>query len=37
MKVLYLSTKRVTQNWTSKVPQWGETLKELEIIYEGRI
>ncbi len=29
MKVLYLSTKRVTQNWTSKVPQWGETLKRI--------
>ena len=37
MKVLYLSTKRVTKNWTATVPGWGETLKELEIIYEGRI
>lgn len=37
MKVLYLSTKKVTKNWTSIQPQWGETLKELEIIFEGRI
>ena len=37
MKVLYLSTKRITKNWTSKQPEWGETLKELEIIYKGRI
>lgn len=37
MKVLYLSTKKVTKNWTSRVPEWGEVLKELEIIYEGRI
>ena len=37
MKVLYLSTKKVTKNWTCKVPEWGETLKELEIIFEGRI
>ena len=37
MKVLYLSTKKVTKNWTSTQPGWGETLKELEIIFEGRI
>lgn len=37
MKVLYLSTKKVTKNWTSRVPEWGETLRELEIMYEGRI
>lgn len=37
MKVLYLSTKKVTKNWTSKVPEWGEVLRELEIIYNGRI
>lgn len=37
MKVLYLSTKKVTKNWTSKVPEWGECLRELEIMYEGRI
>lgn len=36
-KVLYLSTKRITKNWTSKVPEWGECLRELEIMYEGRI
>lgn len=37
MKVLYLSTKKVTKNWTSRVPEWGEALRELEIMYEGRI
>lgn len=37
MKVLYLSTKKVTKNWTSRVPEWGEVLRELEIIYEERI
>lgn len=37
LKVLYLSTKKVTKNWTSRVPEWGEVLKELEIIYENRI
>ena len=36
-KVLYLATKRITKNWTSKVPEWGECLRELEIMYEGRI
>lgn len=37
MKVLYLSTKKVTKNWTSRVPEWGEVLRELELTYEGRI
>ena len=37
MKVLYLSTKKVTKNWMSRVPEWGEVLKELEIIYKDRI
>lgn len=36
-KVLYLCTRRITKNWTSKVPEWGECLRELEIMYEGRI
>lgn len=36
-KVLYLATKRITKNWTSKVPEWGECLRELEIMYDGRI
>lgn len=36
-KVLYLSTRRITKNWTSKVPEWGECLRELEIMYEGRL
>ena len=36
-KVLYLATQRITKNWTSKIPEWGECLKELEIMYEGRI
>ncbi len=36
-KVLYLATKRITKNWTSKVAEWGECLRELEIMYEGRI
>lgn len=36
-KVLYLSTKSITKNWTNKIPEWGETLRELEIMYEGRI
>jgi transposase-like protein len=37
MKVLYLSTLKVTKNWTSILPEWGETLKELELMYEGRL
>ena len=37
MKVLYLSTRKATKNWTSKVPGWGEVLRELEITYKGRI
>ena len=36
-KVLYLATRRITKNWTSKIPEWGECLKELEIMYDGRI
>lgn len=36
-KVLYLATKRITKHWTSKIPEWGECLRELEIMYEGRI
>lgn len=36
-KVLYLATRRITKNWTSKVSEWGECLKELEIMYDGRI
>lgn len=37
MEVLYLSTKKVTKNWNYTQPEWGETLKELGIIFEGRI
>jgi len=37
MKVLYLSTKKVTKNWDYTQPEWGETLKELEILFQGRI
>ena len=33
LKVLYLSTRRITKNWTNKVPEWGECLRELEIMY----
>lgn len=36
-KALYLATRKITKNWTSKVPEWGECLKELEIMYDGRI
>lgn len=36
-KVLYLATRRITKNWNSKVPEWGECLRELEIMYDGRI
>lgn len=37
MKVLYLSTKKVTLNWDSTLPEWGETLKELEFLFEDRL
>lgn len=33
-KVLYLVTRRITKNWTNKVPELGECLR---VIYDGRI
>ena len=36
-KSMYLSTKMITEKWTSRYPNWGVTLSELNIYFPDRI
>lgn len=36
-KSMYLSTQMITEKWTSRYPNWGVTLSELNIYFPDRI
>jgi transposase-like protein len=36
-KSLYLATIDITKKWTSPVPNWGETITQFAITFEGRL
>jgi transposase-like protein len=37
IKLVYLATKRITRKWTSPIQNWGLTVQQLAIKFEGRI
>ena len=37
LKLVYLSTKRIHEKWTSPLQNWGLTIQQLAIKFEGRI
>lgn len=37
MKLIYLATKNIVKKWNSPIPNWGETVQQLSIIFEDRI
>lgn len=37
MKLVYLVTKRIEKKWTSPLPNWGLTVQQLAIRFEGRL
>jgi len=36
-KALFLATLKITKKWTVKIPDWGQILGELSIMFEGRL
>ena len=37
LKLIYLATKNVMKKWTSPIQNWGITVQQLSIIFEGRL
>ena len=37
LKLVYLATMRIQEKWTSPIPNWGLTIQQLAIRFEGRI
>ena len=37
LKLVYLATMRIQEKWTSPIPNWGPTIQQLAIRFEGRI
>jgi len=37
LKLVYLATKRIEQKWTSPLANWGLTIQQLAIKFEGRL
>ena len=37
MKLIYLTTKRIMEKWTSPLHNWSITIQQLAIHFEGRI
>ena len=37
LKLVYLTTKRIEQKWTSPLANWGLTIQQLAIKFEGRL
>ena len=36
-KLLYLALKNISQRWTMPIPNWGSTMNQFAIIFEGRV
>ena len=37
LKLVYLATMRIQEKWTSPIPNWGLTIQQLAMRFEGRI
>jgi putative transposase len=37
LKLVYLATMNITKQWKSPIQNWGETIQQLSIIFDGRI
>lgn len=37
LKLIYLATMNITKKWKSPIQNWGETIQQLSIIFDGRI
>jgi transposase-like protein len=37
LKLVYLATMNITKKWKSPIQNWGETIQQLSIIFDGRI
>jgi transposase-like protein len=37
MKLVYLVTRRIEKKWTSPLQNWGLTVQQLAIRFEGRL
>lgn len=37
MKLVYLATMNITKKWNAPIQNWGETIQQLSIIFDGRI
>ena len=36
-KLLYLALKNISQRWTMPIPNWGSTMNQFAILFEGRV
>jgi putative transposase len=37
LKLVYLASERIAEKWTKPLPNWGLTIQQLSIIFEGRM
>jgi transposase-like protein len=37
LKLVYLASERIAEKWTRPLPNWGLTIQQLSIIFEGRV
>jgi putative transposase len=37
LKLVYLASERIAEKWTIPLPNWGLTIQQLSIIFEGRM
>ena len=37
LKLVYLASERIAEKWTRALPNWGLTIQQLSIIFEGRM
>lgn len=37
MKLLYIGTQQASEKWTMPIQEWGQTITQLSIYFEGRL
>jgi len=37
LKLVYLATQRIMTKWTKPLPNWGLTIQQLSIMFDGRV
>jgi putative transposase len=37
LKLVYLASERIAEKWTRPLPNWGLTIQQISIIFEGRV